>query len=380
MVVCPLSKIGKFDNKMPKIIGHTGAIFDCDFNPFHEQLLATGSDDCSAKVWGIPDGGLTENLREPLVDLNNHMKKVTFTSFHPCANNVLATGSADHTVKLWDIDSGEEKCTINCTDNLQDMQWSYAGDRIAVSCKNKTMQIFDPRTDTVVQECKPHEGSKCFNVCWLGSSNNIATVGFTRQSKRQFMIWDSRDLTKQIHTESLDQSAGVIMPFYDEDSKVLYLAGKGDGNIRFYEMIPEKPHTFSLSEYRGSGSQKGMCFIPKRHCDTKKCEVMRGLKLTSKTVEPLSFIIPRKSDRFQADIYPDTKAGVPALEADAYFGGASDFTPKLVSMDPKNKGAEGETKQSMPTAVKSKVTLQKELDAALAKIVELEAKVAALSK
>ena len=40
----------------------------------------------------------------------------------------------------------------------------------------------------------------------------------------------------------------------------------------------------------------------------------------------------------------------------------------------------GETKQSMPTAVKSKVTLQKELDAALAKIVELEAKVAALSK
>jgi hypothetical protein len=40
----------------------------------------------------------------------------------------------------------------------------------------------------------------------------------------------------------------------------------------------------------------------------------------------------------------------------------------------------GETKQSRPTAVKSKVTLQKELDAALAKIVELEAKVAALSK
>jgi coronin-1B/1C/6 len=107
---------------------------------------------------------------------------------------------------------------------------------------------------------------------------------------------------------------------------------------------------------------------------------MRGLKLTSNSVEPLSFIIPRKSDRFQADIYPDTKAGVPALEAEAYFGGAADFTPKLVSMDPKNKSADGETKQSMPTAVKSKAALQKELDAALAKIAELEAKVAELSK
>jgi coronin-1B/1C/6 len=383
MVVVPVKNVGKFNNKQPKITGHTGAIFDCDFNPFHDQLLATGSDDCSCKIWGIPsEDGLTENLTDPLVDLNSHMKKVTFTQFHPCANNVLATGSADHTVKLWDIDAGEEKQTLQCIDNLQDMQWSYTGDRIAVSCKDKSMRIFDPRTEEAVQTCKPHEGSKCFKTCWLGQSNNIATVGFTRQSKRQFMIWDSRDLSKAIHTESLDQSAGVIMPFYDEDSHVLYLAGKGDGNIRFYEMIPEKPHCFSLSEYRGSGSQKGMCFIPKRHCDTTKCEVMRGYKLTSKTVEPLSFIIPRKSDRFQADIYPDTKAGVPALEAEAFFGGATDFTPKLVSMDPKNanKAASGETKQSMPSAVKSKAQLQKELDAALAKIVELEAKVAELSK
>ena len=88
MAVVPLSKFGKFDNSMPKIIGHTGAIFDCDFNPFHDQIIATGSDDCSCKVWGIPtEDGLTEDLKEPLVDLNNHMKKVTFTQFHPCANN-----------------------------------------------------------------------------------------------------------------------------------------------------------------------------------------------------------------------------------------------------------------------------------------------------
>ena len=302
-----------------------------------------------------------------------HGNRHLFCSF--CfPTTVLATGSADHTVKLWDIDSGEEKMTLDCKDNLQDMQWSYAGDMMAVSCKDKMMRIFDPRTNAIVQECKPHEGSKCFKTCWLGKSNNIVTVGFTRQSKRQFSIWDSRDLTKAIHTESLDQSAGVIMPFFDEDSNVLFLAGKGDGNIRFYEIIPEKPHCFSLSEYRGAGSQKGIAFIPKRHCDTKKCEVMRGMKLTANTVEPVSFIIPRKSDRFQVDIYPDTKAGVPALDADAYFGGAADFTPKLQSMDPAKAGAAGETKQSMPTAVKSKAALQKELDAALARIAELEAK------
>ena len=291
---------------------------------------------------------------------------------------VLATGSADHTVKLWDIEQGEEKMTLTGNpENIQDMKWSYDGSMMATSCKDKQMRIFDARTDAVVQSCKPHEGSKCFKTCWLGKSNNIVTVGFTRQSKRQFMIWDHRDLSKAIHTESLDQSAGVIMPFYDEDSNVMYLAGKGDGNIRFFEMVPEKPFCFSLSEYRAGQSQKGIAFIPKRHCDTKKCEVMRAIKLTSNSAEPLSFIIPRKSDRFQIDIYPDTRSGIPALEAADFFAGAKDFTPKLQSMDPA-KQTGGETKQSMPSNIKSKGQIQKELDAALARIAELEAEVATL--
>lgn len=379
LAVVPLSKFGKFDNSIKKITGHTGAIFDCDFNPFHDQIIATGSDDCSAKVWGIPSAeGLTEDMKEPLVDLNTHGKKVIFTQFHPCANNVLATGSADHTVKLWDISTGDEKQTITGnTETLQDMQWSYDGSMMATSCKDKSMRIFDPRTDTVVQECKPHEGSKCFKTCWLGKSNNIVSVGFTRQSKRQFHIWDSRDLTKSIHTESLDQSAGVIMPFYDEDSNVLYLCGKGDGNIRFFEIVDSKPFTFSLSEYRGAKSQKGIAFIPKRHCDTTKCEVMRAMKLTADSVEPMSFIIPRKSDRFQADIFPDTKSGVPSMEADAFFGGANE-APKLTSMDPANASAGGESKAADFKAVETKADLKKQLVAANARIAELEAEVAKL--
>lgn len=29
------------------------------------------------------------------------------------------------------------------------------------------------------------------------------------------------------------------MPFFDEDTSVLFLAGKGDGNIRYYEIVNE---------------------------------------------------------------------------------------------------------------------------------------------
>jgi len=42
-------------------------------------------------------------------------------------------------------------------------------------------------------------------------------------------------MEKPVKQHNLDSSAGVIFPTYDADSGVLYLCGKGDGNIRFFE-------------------------------------------------------------------------------------------------------------------------------------------------
>ena len=55
--------------------------------------------------------------------------------------------------------------------------------------------------------------------------------------------------------------------------------------------------------------------LPKRALSPMKCEVARMLKLTGDSVEPISFIVPRKSEAFQDDIVPDTYAGVPSLTA-----------------------------------------------------------------
>ena len=82
--------------------GHKSAVLDLDFNPFHEHVIASASEDSTIKIWGIPADGLTETLTEPLVDLHGHGRKVTLLRFHPTANNVLASVSADMAVKVWD--------------------------------------------------------------------------------------------------------------------------------------------------------------------------------------------------------------------------------------------------------------------------------------
>ena len=69
-------KPGRMSPTIPCLAGHKGSALDFDFNPCHEHIVATASDDCTLKVWGIPEEGLTETLTEPLVDLNAHMRKV----------------------------------------------------------------------------------------------------------------------------------------------------------------------------------------------------------------------------------------------------------------------------------------------------------------
>jgi coronin-1B/1C/6 len=53
--------------------------------------------------------------------------------------------------------------------------------------------------------------------------------------------------------------------------------------------------------------------LPKRACNAMRCEVARFVKLTSDSVEPISFIVPRKEVTFQEDIFPEAFAGVAAL-------------------------------------------------------------------
>ena len=98
---------------------------------------------------------------------------------------------------------------------------------------------------------------------------------------------------------------------------------KGDGNVRYYELLDEAPYVFYLSEFISGTPQRGFGILPKRGCVTGQCEIFRFYKLhaTKDIIEPISMIVPRKSDRFQDDIYPETQAPVPSLTAEEWISG-----------------------------------------------------------
>lgn len=194
LLVRSFAQTGKLPTAHHKITGHTAAVFDFDWNPFHEQLLAAGDEAAELMLWGIPDGpdGLTEDLHTPLQKFPGHRKKISFVLFNPCAENVIASASWDLTVKIWDMQTAANKFTIADAHKkpITDLKWNYDGSILATTCQDKKSRFFDPRASTqLIAEFQAHKGGKPSKNCFLGSKQMMVTVGFTKQSKREFKFW-----------------------------------------------------------------------------------------------------------------------------------------------------------------------------------------------
>lgn len=383
VAICSLDRPGRFEPGTSQILsGHSGNVLDFDWNPFDDSMLATASEDTTIKIWEIPDdwepidskgnakSGTSIGSEAALAELVGHKKKVTLVRFHPTASNVLASASSDMTVKVWDCEKGE--CISSCDafgDLLHDFVWDCRGEMIATSCKDKALRIIDPRTGKVTASVAvAHEGSKSVKLCFVGEdSSHIISSGFGKTSGREMKLWDVKDLSSPVQTLKLDTASGAFVPLYDNDTKVLYLCGKGDGKLGYHEVAPPAIH--ALSEFRSVNPGKGYCMVPKRALAIMKCETARILKVTSNGVEPLSFTVPRKSDAFQDDIFPDTAGSEPSHTCEEWLAGSSKG-PITISLDPKKKAGAGSTK----TKVASVSELRKRLAEAESRIKYLEGK------
>jgi hypothetical protein len=326
--------------QVPCLIGHQGPVLDFEFHPFQDDLVCTGGADGKVLVWQLSPDGITESQTTPLAKFHNHSNKVSVLRFHPSAENVLASGSFDSSVNIWDLQSATHQ--IQCkTDHhavIEDLIWNYDGSNLLTSCKDKFVRLLDPRLGGVVASVEPFDGRKPTKLAWLGNTSTFCTVGFSRHSKRQFCFWDIKKMASPFSEIcSIDQAAGVITPFYDEDLKILYFAGRGDGEIRFYEVVREEPWQFSISSFRTTDPQRDVYMLPKRVVNAPITEVAIFLKLTTSSVQPIRFLIPRKSELFQADLFPDCRAPRPACTAEQFFVGKTNYPPTLMSLDPKKR-------------------------------------------
>lgn len=277
-----------------------------------------------------PDHPASKSLNGCGFSLITSFRKIGQVLFHPTAANVVAAAGGDHTIKLWDIEAQSDRSTLTgFTDSVQSLDFDWTGTTLAATSRDRKLRIFDPRAGgQAVQTADGHPGVKGSRLIWCGSTDRIATTGFSKTSDRQLWLWDSRDISKPLKQTLVDTSSGVVMPFWSDNS-IIFLAGKGDGNVRYYELESDELHP--LSEYKSTDPQRGMTFLPRRDLNADENEIARAYKLTNNMIQPISFICPRKADSFQADIFPPAPSSVPALTSQEFFNGKTAL-PNLINL------------------------------------------------
>lgn len=146
------AQVGRVDMNAPKVTGHAQDVLDLAWNPFNDNMIASSSEDTTVKIWEIPDGGLTQNLDQALLELKGpHQRKVGFVMWHPVANNVLLSASHDPLIAIWNLEEGQCVVEISChTEVIQCISWNQNGSKLATTSKDLKIRIIDARSGDVL--------------------------------------------------------------------------------------------------------------------------------------------------------------------------------------------------------------------------------------
>ncbi|VDK86237.1 unnamed protein product [Litomosoides sigmodontis] len=322
--IAKLCRMGRGRMELGKIKDHEGAVCDVKWNPFNDNVLATGSHDATVRIWHIDDMLRIRCLRISRV----HSRRVHIIEWHTTVDNAVFSASLDGQIVLWNIETDNivykiEEC------NAISMSLSYNCSEFVVTTKARELSIYDARTGE--KRCSTqlvHDGTMPSRVLFYGkpepdNSERLITTGSSRSTRRQLALYSSRPLDAPLAVVDIDGGSGFLMPIVDNDLNLLYIAGKGDANIRFYELLKEAPFISYLNESSGSKAHTAICLLPKRGLNVLQCEIMRIFRVDAEqlVIEPLSFFVPRRADGFQSDLYPATRSPTPSLSFREWLAG-----------------------------------------------------------
>lgn len=222
----------KLPDSLPLARSHTAPVLDTDWSPHNDSIVASGGEDGKIMLWKVDpshfegwgaEGWVAQDF-DPILRIDGSARKIGQVLFHPTASNVIASASGEHTVKLWDLAQPEDARSVlsGHGDAIQSIAFNPTGTLLATTCRDRKLRLFDPRAGgEAVRTTDGHGGIKGSRVVWMGDLDRIATTGFSKMSERQVGVWETGGLGS-VKTIPLDQSAGVVMPFWS-DNNILFL-------------------------------------------------------------------------------------------------------------------------------------------------------------
>lgn len=154
--------------------GHEGEVNCVKWDPTG-SLLASCSDDTTAKIWSLKQDKYVHDLKE-------HSKEIYTIRWSPTGQGtinpnqqlVLASASFDSTVKLWDVELGRLLYSLNGhREPVYSVAFSPNGEYLASGSLDKSMHIWSLKEGKIVKTYTGNGG--IFEVCWNKEGDKIAS-------------------------------------------------------------------------------------------------------------------------------------------------------------------------------------------------------------
>ncbi|XP_039274232.2 U5 small nuclear ribonucleoprotein 40 kDa protein-like [Styela clava] len=183
--------VGMFDSetgeKIKRMKGHDSIVNSCASSRRGDQLVASGSDDCTVKVWDVRRKGAVKSLQSTY--------QVTSVTFNDTAQQIMS-GGIDNDIKVWDIRNEKSSMSLRGhKDTITGLSLSADGSFLLSNSMDNTLRMWDVRPYAPQERCmrifSGHQHNFEMNLLrcsWSPDGSRIAAGS----ANRFVHVWDAR--------------------------------------------------------------------------------------------------------------------------------------------------------------------------------------------
>ncbi|KIP04702.1 hypothetical protein PHLGIDRAFT_19911 [Phlebiopsis gigantea 11061_1 CR5-6] len=196
-------------------------------------MIATGSTDCSAKIWDATNGHL-------LYAFDEHPADVTQMAFSP--NNRFFASCADCFCFIWDVETGAKAVDlVGHSAVIWCMRFSNKGDRIITGSEDNTARVWDACSGDELVTIREHTGP-VWSVSFSPDDNEVVTAAYdcvvatcdSFSGERHHIFYDGQN-DSPVNAVAYSKSGGLLA------------SGSADGIVRLWDVLAGN----LMAEFRG---------------------------------------------------------------------------------------------------------------------------------